>query len=664
MRRKRPLIGNGASKANDTSHKSSADVTDSDRPSPEMPRHRPWPVEATVFAGISMWTAVEACRYDQNHLNDDSAHKYRMWSVATLLTAASSLFSCCFVWWKCRMTSALSTAQIATDPDGLVIGSTLVPLLFCSTALFAEKCGLRADPGIDFLGPFALASSVTSLIFAMSLVLLQRRNKRGGNATKHALLTSCILFVIMKVVMVAKKYGVLLNGEAMTTVVLPCVGLQAMLIYLYSRPKPSSVYAAFTPGEWCCVAQLLSSLVLGFLFVNIEPTRSKLDDSKMHLAIAHGGIVGCIIGCILSNVVHLVAKKRIHSKSVIFGCATKLFVIVSATVACVELVARRWDAVDATISYRGQSIPTSLWWLIFFLRTPDGSMSKSFQNTPRFAVLVYWLIVLSLAAFPAHRMASYLRNLPESTERRKLVVVSRKYFHFVALLLFLPPTLVSPSMMSLSYAVALSILLLVENLRATILSVDNKLKGSSINQFYEAFLDEKDAMARSSGQLSQGKRAGGIFVVTHMAMIFGCAFPLWVNELVHVQKVTGPDHFIGAGDILGLLPAMGIIVLGVGDAVGAIVGVYLGSHKWPGTKRTIEGSLGMFLSMVLSVVIISYLDPASDANAIWDAALAGLYASPQLFVLTLLEAFTYQIDNLCLPIAASILCLVGGGRGQ
>ena len=663
MRRKRPLIGKGASKANGTSHKSSADVTD--RPSAEVSPNRPWPVEATVLTGISMWAADEACRYDQDHLNDAGAHKYRMWSVASLLTAASSLVSCCFVWWKCRMTSTLSPAPIGADPDGLVIGSTLVPLVFCSMDLFAEKCGLRDIPRIDFLEPFALASSTTSLNFAMSAVLLQR-NKRGGSATNHALLTSCILFVIMKVMMIAKNDVVLLVGETMTTVVVPCVVLQAILICLYSRQNPSSssVYAAFTPGEWCCVAQLLSFLVLGFLFINIEPTRPKLDDSDMHLAISHGGIVGCIIGCVLSSVVNVVAKKRIHGKSVMFVCATKLFVIVSVTVTCVEIVARRWNAEDAAYSNR-QFIPTSLWWLFFFLRTPDRSMPKSFQNAPRFVFLVYWLIVLSLAAFPAHRMASYLRNLPESTKRRKLVVVSRKYFHFVAVLLFLPPTVLAPTMMSLSYAVALSALLLVESLRATILSNDNQLRDSSFNQFYEAFLDEKDAMARSISQQSQGKRTGGVFVVTHMAMIFGCAFPLWVNEVL--QKVTGPDHVAGtgAGDILSLLPAMGIIVLGVGDAVGAIVGVYMGSHKWPGTKRTIEGSLGMFLSMVLSLVMISYLDPTSDTgtNATWDAALAGLYAIPQLLVLTLLEAFTCQIDNLCLPIAASILCLVGGGGG-
>ena len=387
MRRKRSLIRNGASKENGTSHK--------DKLSPERSRNRnrPWPVEATVLAGISMWTAAEACRrYDQDYLDDIGSHKYRMWSVSSILTAASSFISCCFVWWKCRTTSAPSSAPIGADPDGLVIGSNLVPLLFCSTALFAKKCGLRANQRIDFLEPFALASSVTSLIFAMSSALIQGR-KRGNTATKHMLLTSCILlFVIMKVKMVAKNYGVLLNGESMT-VVLPGVGLQEMLIYLYSRPNPSSIYAAFTPGEWCCVAQLLTSLVLGFLFVNVEPNRPKLDDSKMHLAIAHGGIVGCIIGCVLSNVVHVVAKKRIHSKAVIFGCTMKLVVIVSVTVACVEIVARRWYAAHEEALSMGRFIPMSLRWLFFFLCTPDESMSNTFQNTPRFAFLIYWLMV-------------------------------------------------------------------------------------------------------------------------------------------------------------------------------------------------------------------------------------------------------------------------------
>ena len=194
-------------------------------------------------------------------------------------------------------------------------------------------------------------------------------------------------------------------------------------------------------------------------------------------------------------------------------------------------------------------------------------------------------------------------------------------------------------MMALSYAVALCVLLLLETMRTTVLSNDTRLADSSINAFYEAFLDEKD-VTDSSGH----GRQPGVFVVTHLAMIFGCAFPLWVNEV--------------SGRVFSLLPFMGIIVLGVGDAVGAVVGIYFGLHKWPGTKRTVEGSLGMFVSMVLCSVAILYLDPASGTSTLHGAALAGLYVSPQLMTLSILEAFTSQIDNLCLPIAASILCLL------
>lgn len=229
----------------------------------------------------------------------------------------------------------------------------------------------------------------------------------------------------------------------------------------------------------------------------------------------------------------------------------------------------------------------------------------------------------------------------------------------------------APSMMSLSYAVALSTLLLVETMRTTALLGNKRLTDSSINAFYEAFLDEKDLSShpsvvvkrRENGSHSlsgQEKQYGGTFVVTHMAMIFGCAFPLWVKEVLVSNAIGSRDAGHIPGDIFTVLPSMGIIVLGVGDAVGALMGVYFGAHRWPGTKRTIEGSLGMFLSMALSVVAISYLDQNSDddASTMRDAALVGLHSTPQLLLVTLLEAFTGQIDNLCLPIAASILCLV------
>ena len=635
-------------------------------------RSRPWPVEATVLAGLALWVALEV--EQPPHLfrlggvatsatsSSSDVHSYPLRSAAAMLTAASSLISCCFEWKHCWTAAAplnrrtrshrRRTTVISADPDGLAVGSTLIPLLFCSATLFLEKCGIEADsrrgevaPYPCFLDAFALASSVTSLAFAMSATILK---STGGQfiTTVHVLATSCLLLVIVKVLVVANTHeNIIRSGGIVITVVLPYIGMQELFLYFHRRQRQFQLGAAFTPGEWCCVVQLLSSLVLGFLFANVDSSRPRLSSVDMPIAIAHGGIVGCILGCSLSTLVPSITAKGDAKKAVIWECIAKLATIIFVTVSCVEISARRWDAAEAAISQGGRLIPISLQWLVLFLSKSDEATPDFSSNIPRWAFLIYWMLILLLAAFPAQWMAWDIRQIPESTKRRKLVVVSRKYFHFVAVLLFLPATIVGPSMMALSYAVALCVLLLVETMRTTVLSNDKWLADSSINAFYEAFLDEKDVT---------GRQPGGTFVVTHLAMIFGCAFPLWINEVL--KKVIASGCISGRA-VFGLLPFMGIIVLGVGDAVGAVVGSYYGLHKWPGTKRTVEGSLGMFVSMALSSVAISYLDPASGASTLHDAALVGLYMSPPLITLSMLEAFTSQIDNLCLPIAASILCL-------
>ena len=84
-------------------------------------------------------------------------------------------------------------------------------------------------------------------------------------------------------------------------------------------------------------------------------------------------------------------------------------------------------------------------------------------------------------------------------------------------------------------------------------------------------------------------------------------------------------------------------MLGVGDAAAAVVGRWVGKHKWPGSRRTLEGSLAFFLSSVGAVGWVG-----GTAGGWKDVGLAcGL--------LSLLEAFTGQIDNLVLPVYAVAL---------
>jgi dolichol kinase len=145
----------------------------------------------------------------------------------------------------------------------------------------------------------------------------------------------------------------------------------------------------------------------------------------------------------------------------------------------------------------------------------------------------------------------------------------------------------------------------------------------TLNDFYAAFLDDtKDG-------------GGGGPVWSHLALIVGCAAPLWIDEWLLWSSNSTTTIF-------RLLPHVGILVLGVGDAAGAVVGVYWGRHHWPQSRRTMEGSLAMFVTMYLFVVVLGGGDMTKRTMS------TNIFAT--LLRLTLLEASTSQIDNLCLPL--------------
>lgn len=113
--------------------------------------------------------------------------------------------------------------------------------------------------------------------------------------------------------------------------------------------------------------------------------------------------------------------------------------------------------------------------------------------------------------------------------------------------------------------------------------------------------------------------------ISHTALITGCAFPMWTSALLGVESP--------------LLRLWGVLVLGVGDSFGALVGTAWGKTKWRhGQQKSVEGSIGMLLSMGLCCSI-----------------LFGESWIPAVLFTTLLEAFTFQIDNLVLPLAGTVV---------
>ncbi|KAK1945735.1 Dolichol kinase EVAN [Phytophthora citrophthora] len=252
-------------------------------------------------------------------------------------------------------------------------------------------------------------------------------------------------------------------------------------------------------------------------------------------------------------------------------------------------------------------------WLFDFLTESNGL--QSLPLPPRFALMGYWatclVVLVPLFGFISTHFA--LRN-----------IVARKLFHLLVVLMLGPASVFDSSMLSLSYGVALSVFFLVECVRALSLPPF----GQVIAEFMKSFIDYREA---------------GRIILTHSYLLLGCALPLWLAP----TSSTPPLLVMNAG----------VLALGVGDAMGAVVGSSIGKHKIFGSK-TIEGSAAVFLSMLLASMSLQY-DP-SFINGEYSQL---VLLAAAVFLTTVLEAATAQIDNLVLPLFFFTTCnLVGCHR--
>jgi len=115
-------------------------------------------------------------------------------------------------------------------------------------------------------------------------------------------------------------------------------------------------------------------------------------------------------------------------------------------------------------------------------------------------MIIYWCVVLFVGI-------KILPILIDTSKRSN--TVSRKYFHGLALIMFIPGLILYPNFLSLSYGVALAILLIVEMCRYAYFWPF----GDTLNEYMSSFKDEKDV---------------GNLVITHIYLLLGCAIPLWI----------------------------------------------------------------------------------------------------------------------------------------
>ncbi|KAI5998742.1 Fph type histidine kinase [Pisolithus albus] len=139
----------------------------------------------------------------------------------------------------------------------------------------------------------------------------------------------------------------------------------------------------------------------------------------------------------------------------------------------------------------------------------------------------------------------------------------RKFFHGLAVAMFLPGVAVDPAFSHLSFSAAFALFIFAEYVRYFAVYPF----GAAVHLFMNEFLDYKDS---------------GTAILSHFYLLMGCAGAVWLEGPSQLDQYTG------------------ILALGVGDAMASIIGKRIGRYRWfAGSPKTVEGSMAFVVSLVL-----------------------------------------------------------------
>ncbi|KAJ6691514.1 hypothetical protein OIU79_013525 [Salix purpurea] len=219
------------------------------------------------------------------------------------------------------------------------------------------------------------------------------------------------------------------------------------------------------------------------------------------------------------------------------------------------------------------------------------------EPVKRLSLCLYWVCVIYLSVL---RFYNISKN--SKTER----ILLRKYYHLMAVLMFLPAVILQPKFLDLAFGAALAVFLTLEIIRVWRIWP----LGQLVHEFMNAFTDHRDS---------------DLLIVSHFSLLLGCALPIWMSSGYNDRP---------------LAPFAGILSLGIGDTMASMVGHKYGVLRWSKTgKKTIEGTAAGIASVLA-------------ACSHWISLLLAVTVSG------LLEAYTAQLDNAFIPLVFySLLCL-------
>lgn len=230
----------------------------------------------------------------------------------------------------------------------------------------------------------------------------------------------------------------------------------------------------------------------------------------------------------------------------------------------------------------------------------------------RIAVMIQWLSVLLVTASVTWFFVSSPIFGPETSQL--MLQLKRKFYHAIAVLLFMGVSMNDSSFLMFSISIAISLFILVEAFRLFCFEFP---MGSLLSQ----------SMSLFAGDLDKGQA-----ILSHLWLLLGCALPVYLSS----PSALPLSRFCGLS---------GILSLGFLDSAAAVFGTLLGGPRWAGSKKTFSGSLAAFAChLTAQILTLSHYNQASSSKSLLIPALVNSLIS------TLWEASSDQNDNMFLPL--------------
>ncbi|KAL7996402.1 putative polyprenol kinase family [Plasmopara halstedii] len=478
---------------------------------------------------------------------------------------------------------------------GLVVGCLLPPLVLLSRLLN------EVDLESKFSSRFNFFYSWVTISFGFSVLL---------KIAVFKSLTSLRVNALVDVILLPMLFGLLSPIESAWRFLLAATAriITAAVLATGLKLLPRS----FTIGEAILVAQGIGLCAFDLLVV----TMTKLSENNLMALVLQSwritsvdrpdyvlalevGMLGSLLVCMA-----LIPLLRAHGTPMPRTIAKPMSF--TNTVVCVLIIAAMVGGVVYPWSCLLLQTKNPFVWLIKFLIKSNSSS----MLPPRIGLMIYWAICLLVLVPLIRTISNYLklRN-----------IVARKLFHVLIAVMLGPASIIDVPMLSLSYGVAISVFLIVECARALSLPPF----GRSIAVFMRSFIDYRES---------------GRVILTHSYLLLGCALPLWLAPSFDSPSI--------------LIINAGIVALGIGDAMGALVGSSVGSCRIFGNK-TVEGSTAVFTSMFFASVLLQNYRLRVLLEADY---MQVILLTVAVLLTTFLEAATAQIDNLVLPLFFYVVC--------